>query len=110
MPTCASRARSAGVEDAALADHDAVARDQRGQPLAGRQRGLEGLEVAVVDADQARFEPQRALELGFVVHFEQHVHAERERGVSRASRAVASSTAAMMIRMQSAPQARASAT
>ena len=40
-------------EDAAFADHDAVARHQRRQPLGDLERGDEGLEVAVVDADRA---------------------------------------------------------
>ena len=53
-------------------------------------------------------ELQRALELGLVMHLDQHVHAERERRVLELAAPRASSTAAMMIRMQSAPQARAS--
>ena len=53
---------------------------------------------------------QRALELGFVVHFQQHIHAKRDAPHPRAPARCMSSTAAMMIRMQSAPQARASAT
>ena len=55
-------------------------------------------------------QPQRALEFGLVVDLEQHVHAEGERGVLERRVRSRSSTAAMMIRMQSAPQARASAT
>ena len=39
------------------------------------------------------FELQRALELGLVVHLDQHVHAERERRVLERPRAVASSSA-----------------
>src|SRR5262245_29163369 len=41
-------------EDAALADHQTVARDQWRQRLAGRKRGLEGAQIAVVDADHRR--------------------------------------------------------
>ena len=53
---------------------------------------------------------KRAVKLGLVVHLGEHVHAEIVRGARSAPRAVASSTAAMMMRMQSAPQARASST
>src|ERR1700722_9331023 len=65
-------------EDAAFADHDAVIRDLRRQPLGDFERGDEGFEIAVVDADERRFEPQRALELGVVMDLEQHVHAMGE--------------------------------
>src|SRR5690349_8184203 len=41
-------------EDAAFADHQPLARDQRCQRLAGFKRGLEGAEIAVVDADHRR--------------------------------------------------------
>src|SRR5882724_9552653 len=42
------------AKDAAFADHQAIGRDQRRQRLAGRKRGLEGAEIAVVDADHRR--------------------------------------------------------
>ena len=45
----------------------------------GVERDLEGAQVAVVDADQRRLQPQRAVQLGAVVHFDQHRHAERLR-------------------------------
>ena len=104
MPTRGEAGEVGRREEAALADHDAVARDARREPLADRERGLEGAQVAVVDADQPRLQLQRALELIFVVHFDQHVHAIVRTRHLRSSRAAASSTAAMMIRMQSAPQ------
>ena len=66
-------------EDAALADEQPVGRHQRRQALGHGERRLEGPEVAVVDADERRGEPQRALELRLVVHLDEHVHAERER-------------------------------
>ena len=50
---------------------------------------------------------QRALELGLVVHLDQHVHAEIVRVVVERARLVVVD-AAMITRMQSAPQARAS--
>ncbi len=81
MPTRASRARSAGSEDAAFADHQPVAGDQRRQRLAGRQRGLERPQVAVVDADHRRAKFQGAIEFAAVMDFDQHVHAVRDRGV-----------------------------
>ncbi len=97
------------VADAALGDHDPARRDQRLQPLADFERGLEGAQIAIVDADQAAFERERPLELGLV-----WVSISTSRLKSWAALlsvlAVSSSTAAMMIRMQSAPQARASAT
>src|SRR5262249_45124462 len=66
-------------ENAAFADHEPVARDQRRQGLAGFQRGLEGAEVAIVDADHRRSQLQRAIKLGTVVDLEQHVHAVCDR-------------------------------
>src|SRR6476469_5196261 len=43
-----------GCGDAAFADHQPILGDQRRQGLAGRQRRLEGAQVAVVDADHRR--------------------------------------------------------
>jgi len=56
-----------------------IRRNELRQPLRGRKRRLERAQIAVVDADKPRFQPQRALKLGLVMHFDQHVHAERER-------------------------------
>ena len=64
-----------GRKDAALADHQPVARNQRRQRLAGRKRGLEGAQVAVVDADHRRPQFQGAIELGTIMDLDQHVHA-----------------------------------
>ncbi len=78
-----------GREDAAFADHHAIVRHQRRQPLGHLERGDEGLEVAVVDADERRLELERALELGGVVHLEQHVHAVPDRsGLDLRGRAI----------------------
>ena len=63
--------------DAAFGDDDAVLRHARGEPLGRLQRGGEGLEVAVVDADQPAVERQRAVELLLVVHLGDGVHAPR---------------------------------
>src|SRR5262249_49899317 len=54
-------------EDPAFRHHDAVGRNSRRQPLGGRKRGLEGAQVAIVDADEARAQLERALELVVVV-------------------------------------------
>ena len=70
-----------GCENAAFADHQAILRDQRRQRLAGRKRGLESPEVAVVDPDHRRSKFQGAIEFGAVVDFDQHVHAVRDRRV-----------------------------
>ena len=88
MPTAASRARSAGVKMPL-------------SPTMMRSRGTSGasrsliasvvskvLQVAVVDADEPRFQPQRALELGFVMDFDQHVHAEACAAASSRARSV----------------------
>ena len=89
MPTPARRRQSAWRGDAALGDDDRVGGNERRQPLADFERGLEGPEVAVVDADQPAFERQRALEFGLVVDLDQHVEAEVVRGlVERARRLV----------------------
>ncbi len=68
------RARSAGVLMPAFADDDALARHQRREPLAGRQRGLEGAQVAVVDADQPRLQLQGALQFILLMNFDQNIH------------------------------------
>ena len=68
-------------EDAAFADHQAVLRNVRRQRFAGRERRFEGAEVAVVDADHRRTELERAIEFLAIMDFEQHVHAEIERGI-----------------------------
>src|ERR1700722_9659776 len=65
------------LEDAALADHQAISGDQRRQRLAGRKRGLEGAQVAVIDADHRRTKLQCALEFSAVMDFDQDIHAER---------------------------------
>src|SRR5262245_17445857 len=75
-----------GRENSAFPHGDAIAGDLRRQALAGGERGLEGLEVAVVDADHSRVEAQRALELALVVHLEQNIHAERLRRGSQLPR------------------------
>ena len=106
----ASRSRSAWVKMPLSAMTMRSGGTQRRQTLGGGKRGGEGLEVAVVDADQLGVELKRAVKLGLVMHLGEHVHAEIGRAASARSRAVASSTAAMMMRMQSAPSARASST
>ena len=67
--------------DAALGDDGDLGRDRGQQREGGVQRRLEGLEVAVVDAEQGRREGEGGLDLRRIVHLDQHVHAEvpRER-------------------------------
>ncbi len=71
----------------AFADGDMTERNPSGQALAGLKRRVECPQVAIVDADEPRFQPQRAFELPAVVHFDQRVHAERESGRLQLARA-----------------------
>ena len=98
-----------GRNEPAFADDDAVARDLRRQALADVERGLESAQIAVVDADEPRFQPQRALKLSFLMNFD-NTSMPLAKAASSIALAAASSTAAMMIRMQSAPSARDSTT
>jgi hypothetical protein len=91
--------------DAALGDQAAIARHHRAQVERGVERHLEAAQAAVVDPEQRRGHRQRALELVEVVHFHQHVHAERERQVRELASA-ASPSAATMSSTQSAPSRR----
>src|SRR5215467_5452442 len=68
------RVEIGGGEDPTLRYGDAACRNTRRKALAGRQRGLEGAQITVVDADEPRAQLERALELGVVVHFKQHIH------------------------------------
>ena len=71
------------------------------------ERRREVAQIAIVDADQLRLEPQRAVEFGLVMDLDEHVHGKIVRGGVNWL-ASSSETQAMMIRMQSAPVARAS--
>ena len=62
-----------GVQPA-LRHHDPLARDPGCQSFADGEGGLEGVEVAVVDADEPRPEAKRAFELIFLMNFNQNVH------------------------------------
>src|SRR5262245_10254425 len=66
-----------GRENPALANGDATWRNSRRQAPAGGERGLERLEIAVVDSDEPRAQAQSTLELSLVVYFQQDIHAER---------------------------------
>ena len=57
----------------------AVGRHVRQHAQRGLQRDLEGAQVAVVDAEQRRLELERALQLGRVVHLDQHGHVQAAR-------------------------------
>ena len=109
MPMRLRRARSAGV----LSPLSPTT--MRSGGTRGASRSLiasvvsKRAQVAVVDADQARFQPQGALKFIFLMNFNKDVH-PIENAAFSISCAAASSTAAMMIRMQSAPSARDSTT
>ena len=81
MPTAASRARSAGV-CRPLSPTITLAGGTR-----GASRSLTASEVLNILRSRLLMpisrerSLQRAVELGLVVHLDQHVHAERERGV-----------------------------
>ena len=62
----------------AFADDNALRRNFRRQLFADGQRCLECPQIAIIDADQARTQSQRAIELGFVMNLQQHIHAEIE--------------------------------
>jgi hypothetical protein len=104
------QARQIGARHPAFGHDKAVAPQQRRQALGGGKRGLEGPEIAVVDADEAGLEAEGALEFGFVVNFGQHVHAPVEGGGFQFGGEPVVDHGHDEIRMQSAPQARASAT
>ncbi len=72
----AHRCHVLGRADAALGHHDTVGRDAIEQRVGGVQRDLEAVQVAVVDPDQPPGYRERHLELGGVVHLDQHVQAE----------------------------------
>src|SRR5215475_4849308 len=67
-------------EDPAFRHRDALCRNSRRQPLGGRKRGLEGAQITIVDAEEPRAQLECALELGLVVHLQQHIHAVGEGG------------------------------
>ena len=66
-------------QDAALGHDQAIGWHARQQVERRVERDAEVAQVAVVDADEWRLQPQRPIEFGAVVHFDQHVHAERVR-------------------------------
>ncbi len=65
---------------------DAAGRNKPRQPLAGRKRGRERLEIAIVDADELRFQAKRPLQLLLIMDFHERVHAERQGRLLRAPR------------------------
>ncbi|CPL46548.1 Uncharacterised protein [Bordetella pertussis] len=65
-----------GLEDAAFGDHALAGRNHRQQVQRRLQRGLEGAQVAVVDADERGAQRQRGVQFLGVVYFHQHVHAQ----------------------------------
>ena len=65
-----------GGADPAFGDDDAVRRHLRRQPFGGAEIDRQRLQIAVVDADQPRVESEGAVELGPIVHLDQHVEAD----------------------------------
>src|SRR5262249_29945078 len=63
-----------GGENSALRHRDAPGGNSRRKALRGRKRGLEGAQIAIVDAEEPRAQLDRALELGFIVPLKQHIH------------------------------------
>src|SRR5580704_10056442 len=76
-----------GRENAALADDDPVGGNAPRQLLAGGKRRLKRFQVAVVDADQPRLQPQRPIELCLIMHFDERIHFERKCGRFQLGRA-----------------------
>ncbi len=66
------------VCDAALRHHRHAVGNARQESVGGFKPRLEGLQVAVVDADQARLDLQGRLELLPVVDLHEHVQTERD--------------------------------
>ena len=60
-----------GVADAALADLDGILGQQGGQTEGVLDIGMEGAEVAIVDATEVRAQ-FRILQLALVVHLQEH--------------------------------------
>ena len=102
--------RRAGCRDSVTSRRSAGTSRQQRRAWC-RSDHLEGAQVAVVDADQRRLAACSARSSSSrVVHFDQHRHAELARDALRARAICASSSAATISRMQSAPIARASYT
>ena len=59
----------------AFADHDAAGRHLWRQFFADRERGLEGAQITVVDADQAGTQREGALKLIFLMNLNKNIHA-----------------------------------
>ena len=64
------------VADARFGDHRLARRHCREQIERGLQAHFESTQAAVVDAEQGRAQWQGALELGAVVHLDQHIQAQ----------------------------------
>ena len=64
------------VVDARLADHRHAMRHARGQLTGAVQVDAQIAQIAVVDADHARLQRDRALQLFFTDHFGQHAHVQ----------------------------------
>src|SRR5439155_15837233 len=75
-PDRAPGAQEVGLANARLGDGQAVVWNLRAQSTAALGVDLEAPEVAVVDPDQPRAAGERALELSFVVCFDQRFEAD----------------------------------
>ena len=81
MPALASLGEIVRSEDATLGNHDVTWRQKRRQALRCRQRRFKCFQVAVVDANEPRFEPKRPRKLRFIVDLDKNVHAEANRNI-----------------------------
>src|SRR5882672_2928504 len=61
----------------ALGNYDSRLWDKRSEAKSGLESGIEGTEIAIVDADQRSIELKSQLELGTVMHLSQDRHAEQ---------------------------------
>ena len=77
IEACVAQSDQVGVGgEARLGDRDALIRNEADQFERGFQTNLEGAQVAVVDADDASFGGQGAIQLLGGVDFDERLHAE----------------------------------
>ena len=64
------------IYNAAFSNNNFVARNAFCKTLAHFQGYLEVMEVAVVYANQSRLKGKCAIKFGFIMHFDQYIHAQ----------------------------------
>ena len=110
MPTTRQPHAIGVTRDAAFADNTRSCGNEARESFADLQRRVESVQVAVVDADQAALRAPARARARLRRWTSTRTSRPRSWAVLLRVRAVSSSTAARIIRMQSAPQARASST